>query len=291
MTVSSMTGFGSASGSADYLHYVWELKSVNGKALDIRLRTPTGWDSLEVAARQIIGSHVTRGNVSANLALTGAAPQTIRINEDVLAAYVDAANRLAAAHGVNKPNAAELLQLRGVADVTSDMDETAAENIRAAVLAGLAVAAKNLAENRSQEGARLALVLTSVVDKIEAACAAAASEAATQPDQVQTRLKTRLAEVTTAPVDPDRLAQEMAMLALKSDVTEELDRLAAHLAAARDLLAKPEPTGRAFDFLAQEFNREVNTLCSKSASVPLTRLGLELKSLIDQLREQIQNLE
>jgi uncharacterized protein (TIGR00255 family) len=235
---------------------------------------------------------VTRGNVTANLALNGHAPQTIKINDDVLAAYVRAANKLAAAHGVAKPNAAELLNLRGVADVSTDLDEPTDAKIRVAVQTGLETAAQALAENRAQEGARLGPVMATVVEKIAAACDAAATEAATQPDQLAVRLQARLDELKLgAPVDPDRLAQEIAVLALKADVTEELDRLAAHIAAARDLLAKPEPVGRAFDFLAQEFNREVNTLCSKSASVSLTRIGLELKALIDQLREQIQNLE
>jgi uncharacterized protein (TIGR00255 family) len=292
MTLNSMTGFGRSSGAAEFLQYVWELKSVNGKALDIRLRVPSGWEILEAPARQAIARHVTRGNVSASLSLSGAAPQTIRINEDVLGAYVAAANKLAETHAVAKPNAAELLALRGVADVASDLDPAAEEKISAALLAGLETAAKALAETRAQEGKRLAPVLTVVIDKIDKACAAAAADAARQPDQLATKLKQRLDDIATGQaVDPDRLAQEIALLALKADVTEELDRLSAHIAAARDLLDKPEPVGRAFDFLAQEFNREVNTLCSKSASVSLTRIGLELKALIDQLREQVQNLE
>ncbi len=292
MTLQSMTGFGRASGTAEFLQFVWELKSVNGKALDVRLRLPGGWDGLEGQARQIIGKFLSRGNVSVTLSLSGAAPQTIKINDDVLTAYMDAANKLSASHGVAKPNAAELLSLRGVADVTTEMDSVAEDQMRAALLGGLEIAAKALADNRLQEGARLEPVLVAVIDRIDAARLAAATEAASQPSQLATRLKARLDEVAAgAAVDPDRLAQEVALLALKADVTEELDRLSAHVAAARDLLAKPEPVGRAFDFLAQEFNREVNTLCSKSASVPLTRIGLDLKALIDQLREQIQNLE
>jgi uncharacterized protein (TIGR00255 family) len=292
MTLNSMTGFGRANGAAGFLHYVWELKSVNGKALDIRLRLPSGWDMLEASARQTIARHVLRGNISASLSLTGIAPQTIRINEDVLAAYVAAASTLAATHAVAKPNAAELLALRGVADVASDLDAEAEDKIAAALLAGLESAAAALAQARAQEGKRLAPVLAGVIDRIDKACASAAKEAALQPDQLTAKLKQRLDDIAAGQmVDPDRLAQEIALLALKADVTEELDRLAAHISAARDLLAKPEPVGRAFDFLAQEFNREVNTLCSKSASVPLTRIGLELKALIDQLREQVQNLE
>lgn len=292
MTLQSMTGFGRASGTAAFLQFVWELKSVNGKALDVRMRLPGGWDGLEGPAKQIIGKYVSRGNVSVALSLSGAAPQTIKINEDVLAAYVDAANRLSDSHAVAKPNAAELLSLRGVADVSTEMDATTEETMRVALLAGLETAAKALADNRLQEGARLGPVLMAVIDKIDAARAESAHEAAAQPNQLAARLKARLDEVAAgASVDPDRLSQEVAMLALKADVTEELDRLTAHVAAARALLAKPEPVGRAFDFLAQEFNREVNTLCSKSASVPLTRIGLDLKALIDQLREQIQNLE
>jgi uncharacterized protein (TIGR00255 family) len=291
--LASMTGFGRAAGTVAHLTYVWELKSVNGKALDVRLRLPGGWDVLENEARHLIGKHVTRGNVSASLALSGSAPQTIKINEDVLAAYVIAANRLAAAHAVARPTAADLLNMRGVADVSTDVDEAVLAQIKLALTAGLEAAVHALAANRQAEGARLAPVLSASVDKIEAAVAAAAVEAALLPGQLAARLTARLAEVQAhiGQVDPDRLAQEVAMLALKADVTEELDRLSAHIAAARDLLAKPEPVGRAFDFLAQEFNRETNTLCAKAASVSLTRIGLELKMLIDQLREQIQNLE
>jgi uncharacterized protein (TIGR00255 family) len=293
LTLASMTGFGRATGTVAHVTFVWELKSVNGKALDIRLRLPSGWDVLENEAKQLIGRHVTRGNVSASLSLSGSAPQTIKINNDVLMAYVDAANRLAAAHAVAKPNAAELLNLRGVADVTSEIDDDVLVLIKSALVSGLETATLALADNRQAEGARLAPVLSATIDKIEAACVASGVEAALLPVQLAAKLTARLAEVqaTIGQVDPDRLAQEVAMLALKADVTEELDRLDAHIAAARDLLVKPEPVGRAFDFLAQEFNRETNTLCSKSASVPLTRLGLELKMLIDQLREQIQNLE
>jgi uncharacterized protein (TIGR00255 family) len=291
--LASMTGFGRATGTVAHVGFVWELKSVNGKALDVRLRLPGGWDALENDARQIIGKYVTRGNVAAALALTGSAPQTIRINDDVLSAYVDAANRLAAAHGVAKPNAAELLNLRGVADVSTDVNETVLADIRTALLAGLETAAGALAGNRQAEGARLMPVLSATVAKIETACKLAAVEAALLPGQLAAKLNARLAEVQSSigEVEPERLAQEVAMLALKADVTEELDRLDAHIAAARDLLEKPEPIGRAFDFLAQEFNRETNTLCAKASSVSLTRIGLELKSLIDQLREQIQNLE
>jgi uncharacterized protein (TIGR00255 family) len=292
MTLNSMTGFGRASGAADFLHYVWELKSVNGKALDIRLRLPSGWDTLEAPARQALARYVSRGNVSASLSLSGTAPQTIRINEEMLAAYVAAANTLSTTHAVARPNAAELLALRGVADVMADIDSDAEEKIAAVLLAGLENAAAALAQTRAQEGKRLAPVLISVIERIDKACAAAAVEAAEQPKQVSAKLKQRLDDMAAGQmVDPERLAQEVALIALKFDVTEELDRLSAHISAARDLLDKPEPVGRAFDFLAQEFNREINTLCSKSASVPLTRIGLELKGLIDQLREQVQNLE
>jgi uncharacterized protein (TIGR00255 family) len=292
MTLNSMTGFGRASGAADFLQYVWELKSVNGKALDIRLRLPSGWDMLETPARQMLARHVSRGNVSASLSLSGTAPQTIRINNETLAAYVAAANTLAATYAVEKPNAAELLALRGVADVVADINSDAEEKIAEILLAGLETAAAALAQTRALEGKRLAPVLMSVIDRIDKACAAAAVEAAEHPNQISAKLKQRLDDISAGlMIGPDRLAQEVALIALKSDVTEELDRLSAHISAARDLLDKPEPVGRAFDFLSQEFNREVNTLCSKSASAALTRIGLELKGLIDQLREQVQNLE
>ncbi len=293
MTLSSMTGFGSSSGTVLYFNWAWELKSVNGKALDIRVRLPSGWDALEADVKSAIAAKISRGNINVGLSLSGAVPQTIVINDAVLMAYLTAAKNLSAAHGLALPTAADLLQLRGVADVSADLSEGEVAQVRAAAFAGLAAAADALAANRAAEGARLAEVLAVTTEKIALAAEQARAETATQTHMIATRLRQRLDELLadSKAVDPDRLAQEVAILVAKADITEELDRLDGHVAAARALLAKPEPVGRAFDFLAQEFNRETNTLCAKSSSPALTRIGLDLKALIDQLREQIQNVE
>jgi uncharacterized protein (TIGR00255 family) len=288
-----MTGFGSSSGSALYFNWAWELKSVNGKALDIRVRLPSGWDALEAEIKALIASKISRGNIAVGLSLTGAVPQTIVINDAVLGAYLTAAKNLSAAHGLAMPTAADLLQLRGVADVSADLSETDMAEVRASAFAGLGVAVSALAANRAGEGARLAEVLAMTIERIASAAEAARTEAGALTHAMAARLRQRLEELLadSKAVDPDRLAQEVAILAAKADITEELDRLDGHVTAARELLAKPEPVGRAFDFLAQEFNRETNTLCAKSSSPALTRIGLDLKALIDQLREQIQNVE
>jgi uncharacterized protein (TIGR00255 family) len=293
MTLSSMTGFGTASGTTLFFNWAWELKSVNGKALDVRLRLPNGWEVHEAEIKTIITKRATRGNIAVNLTLGGQVPQTIAINQIVLTAYLEAAKALAVQHGLAMPTTADLLQLRGVADVSADLSEDDLAQVRAAALAGLAIAVEALIVNRDAEGARLADVLAITVDRIDSASKAARAEASTQSATIAARLTQRLEELLgdNRTVDPDRLAQEVAVLAAKADVTEELDRLEGHVSAARELLAKREPVGRAFDFLAQEFNRETNTLCAKSSSPALTRIGLELKALIDQLREQIQNVE
>ncbi len=288
-----MTGFGSASGAALFYQWAWELKSVNGKALDVRLRLPSGWDGLEASVKAQIAARFSRGNISANLSLSGQVPQTILIHQPVLDAYLAAARRLSETHALAMPTAADLLQMRGVAEVSADLADADLAQVQADVMTGLMTAIAALAENRAAEGARLATVLAQTVRRIAAAAADARAAAALQAESMHQRLQQRLAELLGegASVDPARLAQEVALLVAKADVTEELDRLDGHVAAAQALLAKPEPVGRAFDFLAQEFNRETNTLCAKSASPALTRIGLDLKAHIDQLREQIQNVE
>jgi uncharacterized protein (TIGR00255 family) len=293
MTLSSMTGFGVASGTTLFFNWAWELKSVNGKALDVRVRLPNGWEAHETEIKTSIAKCITRGNIAVNLTLSGQVPQTIAINQAILTAYLEAATTLAAQHGLAMPTTADLLQLRGVADVSADLSEDDLAHVRDAALAGLRNAIDALVTNRDAEGARLADILGITVDRIDAASKAARAEAATQSGAIAARLNQRLEELLggNRTVDPERLAQEVAVLAAKADVTEELDRLDGHISAARELLAKQEPVGRAFDFLAQEFNRETNTLCAKSSSTALTRIGLDLKALIDQLREQIQNVE
>ncbi len=288
-----MTGFGRAHGDCAGQSWVWELRCVNGRALDVRLRTAGGWDNLEADAKAIIGKSLTRGSLNATLTLNATGSDAVRINQEMLSAYLALSARLQKDHGLAPPTTAELLGLRGVVDASAALDDATTAALRAALLDGLAQALAELQAARKAEGDRLAAVLGSVIDRIEALCGEAEAMAASQPALQRAKLTERLDELLAGRggVDPARLEQEVALLALKSDVREELDRLAGHIVAARALLAKAEPVGRSFDFLAQEFNRETNTLCSKAASPALTRLGLDLKALIDQLREQVQNVE
>jgi uncharacterized protein (TIGR00255 family) len=293
MSLNSMTGFGRANGECAGQSWAWEIRSVNGRALDVRMRLPSGWESLEAEAKSAIAKSLTRGSVSATLTLSAAASEALRINQDMLKAYVALSAQLQMEHGLAPPTTVELLSMRGVVDAGAVLDEAATMALRSALLAGLSQALEDLQAARQAEGGRLGSVLGAVVGRIEANCREAESLAAAQPELQRAKLAERLDELLAGRggVDAARLEQEVALLALKSDVREELDRLAGHITAARGLLTKAEPAGRNFDFLAQEFNREANTLCSKAASPALTRLGLDLKALIDQLREQVQNVE
>jgi uncharacterized protein (TIGR00255 family) len=292
MTISSMTGFARATGALGGSSWAWELKSVNGRALDVRLRLPSGFDALEADARQKLAKAISRGSVQAGLNLSETAVQAVAINQAVLEAYLPALKALSQTHGFATPNAAEVLGLRGVVE-HGGADELSAA-LKTAVLSSLDDAISGLKAARAAEGAQLAAVLGSLVDSVAALASAAGEEATHQPRAVKERLEARLAEIMSpgaAPVDPDRLAQEVALLAAKADVREELDRLAVHVAAARDLLKSAEPVGRKLDFLAQEFHREATTLGNKAATPALKSLALELKTLIDQLKEQVQNVE
>jgi uncharacterized protein (TIGR00255 family) len=293
MSLASMTGFGRAHGDCVGQNWVWEIRSVNSRALDVRVRLPGGWDGLEADVKLLIGKSLTRGSVNATLTLASTATDGLRINQDILKSYLGLSAQLQRDHALAPPTTVDLLSLRGVVDAGAAMDDDILATLRTALLAGLGQALAALQTARQAEGARLAEVLGGVIDRIAANCTAAESLAATQAEAQRAKLAERLDELLAGRggVDPARLEQEVALLALKSDVREELDRLACHITAARALLAKAEPVGRNFDFLAQEFNREANTLCSKAAIPALTRLGLDLKALIDQLREQVQNVE
>jgi uncharacterized protein (TIGR00255 family) len=294
MPLSSMTGFGRASGDYSAISWVWEVRSVNGRGLDVRLRLPAGWDALEAAVKALIVKKLARGSVNAALTLAQAATGALlRVNQPLLDQYLALSLSLARDHGLAPPTAADLLGLRGVVEGDSPADAQVQAAAQAELLAGLEAALDALLAARREEGARLAGLLSGLLDKVATHCAQAEGLAAAQPAMQQAKLTERLDELLAgrAGVDPDRLAQEVALLALKSDVREELDRLAGHVEAARALLASGEPAGRPFEFLVQEFNREANTLCSKSASPALTRCGLDLKALIDQLREQALNIE
>jgi uncharacterized protein (TIGR00255 family) len=295
VTVSSMTGFARADGHEDGVSWVWELKSVNSKSLDLRFRLPPGLEALELPLRASLARRIKRGALAVTLALTrGAAAGGVRINRDALAQLAALAQELVAEGRATTPRADGLLALHGVVESGIEAeDEAQRERRHAALLASFEKALDSLRETRVGEGARLIPVLEARLAEIAQLVAAAEQSAAAQPEA----LKARLAEMVAALLDAssalprERLEQEAALLVAKADIREEIDRLSAHIIAAQELLAEGGAVGRRFDFLCQEFNREANTLCSKSADVALTRIGLALKAAIEQLREQVQNLE
>ena len=300
MPLASMTGFSRSEGAEDGLTWAWELRSVNGRGLELRFRLPPGLDTLEPGLRELAGNMLKRGNVTANLTVKREEAPQLMPDMAALERMLGLALELhARIPGSAPPSAAALLALPGVLRQTTperaspELTEAAAAATAAAVRAGFLAALEQLAGARRNEGTRLEATLNLQLAEIAALCARAATEAADQPALQQARMLTNLrALLAEQPALPEeRIAQEVALLASKSDVREELDRLDAHLHAAHALLAEGENIGRRFDFLVQEFNREANTLCSKSASVALTATGLKLKATIEQLREQVQNIE
>jgi uncharacterized protein (TIGR00255 family) len=291
--ISSMTGFARADSDGPGISWIWEVKSVNGKSLDLRLRLAPGFDALEPQLRALLAQRFRRGNFSASLAVTRAAPTALRVNREALAQLLALMNELAGEIEAAPPRLDGLLALRGVVEMAEDDADTVLEERRQAVLGGWMMALDRLAIARAEEGARLAVVLRGQIAEITALVKAAADCAAAQPAAIRARLQTMLANV--ADLVPgmlvDRVAQEMALLIARSDVREELERLRAHIEQAADLLQQEEAVGRRLDFLCQEFNREANTLCSKSADIELTRIGLALKAAVEQFREQVQNIE
>jgi uncharacterized protein (TIGR00255 family) len=294
-----MTGYARAQGSDERRRWVWEARSVNGRNLEIRCRVPQGFDRLENPARTAIGNRMKRGNVS--LTLTIASEQQgkpLRINRALLAELAGLVEEVRKGTGAAAPTADGLLRVRGVIeeeDAAVEGEEALAVLDRA--LSGtLDEVLKALAAARAAEGRALAVVIDRHVGEIEELCKRAADRASAQVGTVRARFESQLAELLdrAPPLSEERFAQEVALLVGKADVREELDRLAAHIAQARTLLAdaRPDnPVGRKFDFLCQEFNREANTLCSKSADIELTRIGIDLKGAIERLREQVQNVE
>lgn len=294
--LASMTGFARTEGEASGALWVWELRSVNGRGLDLRLRLPPGQDALEPPLREAAGRVLRRGNVSATLTLRRAEMTRLVVDQPALDQVLAAAQALhARIPGCPPPRAEGLLALPGVlrsAAPETDTDATAAP-VAAALRDGFAAALEALVAARRAEGGRLAALLRGLLGEIAALCAEAARHAADQPSLQRARLRDALAALLREHpgLPEERIAQEVALLAVRSDVREELDRLASHVAAAHALLAEGAQIGRRFDFLVQEFNREANTLCSKSASAALTETGLRLKAAIEQLREQVQNVE
>jgi uncharacterized protein (TIGR00255 family) len=291
--IASMTGFARAEGSDEACTWVWEIKSVNGRGLDVRCRLPIGFDALEPGVRSAVSERLGRGSVSVNLRLNrNSASQAVNINRQLVDQLVGVAAEYGDRAGVEAARIDGLLAIRGVVEFAEEEDSDAQRAARELALRQtLDTALAGLADARRAEGARIEAVLAAQLDDIADLTASARGQAGAQPEAILARIREQVAALGNGDIDPERLAQEAALLALKADVREELDRLEAHVAAARELLADGTVIGRRLDFLAQEFNREANTLCSKSSDVELTALGLELKSTIDRLREQVQNIE
>lgn len=293
MPVASMTGFARAEGSFGADTWMWEVKSVNSRGLDIRCRLAPGLDSLEPEARRAIAKRFKRGNVSVNLRVKRAEGTAgPRLNRDLFAQLTALADELRQGTDIAPPRIDGLLRLPGVLEPAAEDDaDDAARN--AAMMEGLNQALDALATARRDEGAHILPAIETLLAEIAELVDQARDCAATQPEALKARLKDLLDELLDAQtaLPEDRLAHEAALLVAKADIREELDRLRAHLGAAGDLLAEEAAIGRRFDFLCQEFNREANTLCSKSSDEALTRIGLSLKAAVEQLREQIQNIE
>jgi len=295
MALSSMTGFARAHGVSGNYAWAWELKSVNAKGLDVKLRLPPGWDAIEPGVRTRAAEALARGSVFANLTVNrqGAAP-TVRVNEPVLNAVLAALNGLSGKVQAAPPSLDGILSLKGVIEV-SEAEETEDErsSAAAAIVKAFGEALKGLAEMRRTEGAALGRILTERLDEIGTLAARAEAAPGRKPEAIKARLAEQVATLLDASqrFDPDRLHQEALLLASKIDIREELDRLIAHVAQAKKLLGDGAPVGRKLDFLAQELNRESNTLCSKANDLELTNIGLELKAVVEQFREQVQNLE
>ena len=295
MALSSMTGFARSHGTSGPYAFEWELKSVNAKGFDFRMRLPPGWDDVELAARKRATELLSRGTVYANLTVKRSnAASTIRVNPDVLNAVVKIAAELAGRIDAVAPSIDGLLSIKGVIEVAEpEADEAEDQAARVAVTAAFEQALSSLIEMRKREGATLGGVLTQRLDQIEQLAKQAEQAPGRQPEAIRARLAEQIATLLGASdrFDSDRLNQEALMMATKADIREELDRIASHLSQARDLIGKGGPVGRRLDFLAQEFNREVNTCCSKSNDLELTNTGLEMKNVVEQFREQVQNLE
>jgi len=295
MALVSMTGFAEAHGSHEGACWRWEAKSVNGRGLELRLRLPPGFDGMEPAARVLAQGRFKRGNIQVVLTFeTAPSARGLRIDAAVLASAVKIAKEIASETGLRPASIDGLLALKGVIVQDDTLDATAREHAGrdAAILESLAAAFDALARARAGEGAKLAVLLDAQIAEIARLTTAAGAVAVTQPAALRDKLRQQIGDlVAPGTVSPERLEQEIALLAVRADIREEIDRLAAHVSEAKRLLSSGEAVGRKIDFLAQEFNREANTLCSKSSDIELTRIGLDLKAVIDQFREQAMNVE
>jgi uncharacterized protein (TIGR00255 family) len=295
MSLVSMTGFAEAHGAFEAMRWRWEIKSVNGRGLELRLRTPPGFDGIEPAARMLANERFRRGNLQATLSME---PQEnargLRIDPVALAGAIRIAKQVEVESGLAPARVDGILSLKGVIvqDEAQALDPEQRARRDAAIIESLALAFDSLRRARRNEGGKLGHVLNGLIAEIEKLTKEAGTLAAAQPAAFREKMDAQLKEMLgNASIPAERLAQEVAILATRADVREELDRLAAHTHEAGALLSSGEAVGRKLDFLAQEFNREANTLCSKSADIALTRVGLAIKHAVDQFREQAQNVE
>jgi len=295
MTIKSMTGFSHADGATATFAWHWELRSVNARGLDVRVRLPAGNDALEPKVREAAGKILSRGSVTVSLNIeVRSGTQEIRLNEETLRQVVAAAEKIRAMTDAAPPSADGLIAIKGVLEVVEHQESADELEARTqAILVSLDRALELLVKARAGEGARLKTVLQGHLTQIEELVAAVEASPARTPAAIQEQLKAQLDRLfeNAGSLDPGRLHQEAVLVATRADVEEELKRLRAHIAAARELLEEKGAIGRKLDFLAQEFNREANTLCSKANALDITRAGLALKSVIDQMREQVQNIE
>ena len=295
MALSSMTGFARSHGTSGPYAFEWELKSVNAKGFDLRMRLPPGWDEIETVARKRATEVLSRGTVYANLTVKrGNALSTVRVNEDVLNSILRIAADLAGKIDAVAPSVDGLMAIKGVIEVVEpEADEEEDKVAKTAVAAAFEEALTALVAMRKREGTTLGEILSQRMNEIETLAKKAEAAPGRKPEAIRARLAEQIASLLEASdrFDSDRLNQEALMMAAKADIREELDRIASHVSQAREMIGKGGAVGRRLDFLAQEFNREVNTCCSKSNDLELTNTGLEMKNVVEQFREQVQNLE
>ena len=295
MTLSSMTGFGRSNNSFENYSWVWELKSVNGKGLDLRTRIPQGFDTLDKHVKSVAKKVLFRGTLNILLQIKKDGVETVlNVNEDVLNKLIIIAKDAAIKHNLPMPSIDNLLTIRDVIEVNNDDTPDYTEKGRdKAVKLSFDEALKSLISSREEEGAATYCMLSLILDDINRLLSEAEVIGLKQPELLKEKYEKKLGSLfdNKQDIDQDRLAQEIVLLALKSDIKEETDRLNAHIVSARKLLLTDGPVGRKLEFLTQEFNREINTLCSKSSDIRLTNIGLSLKASIDQFREQVLNVE
>ncbi|WP_430910585.1 YicC/YloC family endoribonuclease [Methylobacterium sp. sgz302541] len=289
--ISSMTGFARAAGTSGPVQWAWEVRSVNGRGLDVRVRVPNGFEAVGEVARTALQKTLGRGQCQLSLGLTR--PETaarVRVNEALLASLAEAVARVPVPEGIAPATMDGLLGIRGV--IESDEQPAAeAESLARDLAEGVVRLVADLVESRRAEGRQLQEIVAGQLHAIAELTMAAEGCPARRPEAVRERLAASVAALSETGLDPERLHQEAVLLAAKADVREELDRLRAHLSAAGDLLAAGGAVGRRLDFLSQEFGREANTLCAKANDVSLSRIGLDLKAVVEQFREQVQNIE